>query len=67
MTPAWSYSLQCVEPSHMAEISSFFLNLGGNRVRKEVRVQHTKGESFYTTVLVALSFGVLFWTNHAEF
>lgn len=36
-------------------------------MRKEVGVRHTKGESFYTTVVVALSFGVLFWTNHAEF
>lgn len=36
-------------------------------MRKEVGVRHTKGESFYSTVVVALSFGVFFWTNHAEF
>lgn len=67
MTPAWSYSLQRVGSSHMAEISSFVGVSEGMGVRKEVGAQHTKGESFYTTVLVAFSFGVLFWASHTEF
>lgn len=44
-----------------------FLSLGGVGVKKEVRAQHTKGESFYTPAVVALYFGWLFWANHAEF
>lgn len=65
-----------MESSRVSEVSLVFscglnttagmISFRWDRVRKKAGVHHTKGKSFYTAILVTLSFGVLFGANHAE-